>query len=209
MNKAIDRDNEMITMDNIQKIGKKMAICAVRGFARISGDNRLHKLRASMIRDIHNKDNIDYVLSDGYDIIQESVCFLLEHIGERLNDKTCKGYHGEIITVKIGCYRHLGNLFERSIREKRKHDSLETFEYNEPFTLDIEYDEERAQQEQAVDDTIERMNLKPEEYETLQCYMAGMGYVEIAKHFAVQLTTIWYRRQRIRKKYNAITSKDI
>ncbi len=76
-------------------------------------------------------------------------------------------------------------------------------EYNEPFTEDIRMD--NSEQEKEVDEIIERMNLSVEEKETLLCYMAGMGYVEIAKYFAVTNTTIWYRRKRIQRKYNSLT----
>jgi len=75
-------------------------------------------------------------------------------------------------------------------------------EYNEPFTEDVRLG--NSQQEKEVDEIIERMNLAEEEKQTLLCYMAGMGYVEIAKCFAVTNTTIWYRRQRIQRKYKAL-----
>ncbi len=197
-----DRDNEILTMDNIQPIGERMAMCAVRGYARMSGSNRVYKLRADLCRDLDYKDNPRYIITDGYDLAQEAICFLLEHLGERLSDRTCKGWHGDTITVKVACYRHLGNYLQRRDRENGHNDSLESFEYNEPFTEDIRID--YTEQEKEVDETIERMNLSVEEKETLLCYMAGMGYVEIAKYFEVTNTTIWYRRQRIQRKYNAI-----
>lgn len=198
------RDNEILTMDNIIDIGARIAKCAVRGYARISGNNRIHKLYASLCRDEMYKDNIRYVISDGYDLVQESICFLLEHIGERLSDKTCKGWRGDEITVKTACYRHLGNYIQRNARSEMQRVSLESMEYNEPYTYDILLENNSIEQEREVEETIGRMNLSQEEKETLLCYMAGMGYVEIAKHCAVQLTTIWYRRQRIQRKYNAL-----
>ena len=45
------------------------------------------------------------------------------------------------------------------------------------------------------------MNLYADEKETLLCYMAGMGYIEIYKYFAVTNITIWYKR----KKFNEST----
>lgn len=194
---------EYITKENIVDTAECLAVCATRGLARIMGMYEVHKLYASLVRDIHRKNDIDHVMSDGYDIVQEAICFLYEHLGERLEDKTCRGCHGEVITVKVGCYRHLGNYIQRRKRENEHNNSLEAFEYNEPFTEDIQLD--NSVQEKEVDEIIENMNLKPEEKETLMCYMAGMGYVEIAKYFAVQLTTIWYRRQRIQQKYNALS----
>ncbi len=195
--------NEIITKDNIQDYGERMSICALRGLARIMGKYEIHKLYASLIKDIKHKDEIGYVISDGYDIVQEAICFLFDHLGERLDDRTCRGYHGETVTLKEGCYRHLGNYIQRRKRENEHNNSLEAMEYNEPFTEDIRLD--NTEQEKEVDEIIERMNLSVEEKETLLCYMSGMGYVEIAKYFKVTNTTIWYRRQRIQRKYNALT----
>ncbi len=194
--------NEVITKDNIQDYGERIAICAVRGLARIMGKYEIHKLYASLIKDIKHKDEIGYVISDGYDIVQEAICFLFDHLGERLDDMTCRGYHGETVTLKEGCYRHLGNYIQRRKRENEHNNSLEAMEYNEPFTEDIQQD--NTEQENEIDEIIERMNLSVEEKETLLCYMSGMGYVEIAKYFKVTNTTIWYRRQRIQRKYNAL-----
>ncbi len=48
--------NEVITQDNIQDYGERLSICAVRGLARIMGKYEIHKLYASLIKDIKNKD---------------------------------------------------------------------------------------------------------------------------------------------------------
>ncbi len=104
--------NEVITKDNIQDYGERLSICALRGLARIMGKYEIHKLYASLIKDIKHKDEIGYVISDGYDIVQEAICFLFDHLGERLDDKTCRGYHGETVTLKEGCYRHIGNYIQ-------------------------------------------------------------------------------------------------
>ncbi len=194
--------NEVITENNIQDYGERLSICALRGLARIMGKYEIHRLYASLIKDLTHKDELGYVISDGYDIVQEAICFLFDHFGERLSDRTCKGYHGEIIDLKTGCYRHLGNYIQRRKRENEHNNSLEAMEYNEPFTEDIRLD--NTEQEKEVDEIIERMNLAEEEKQTLLCYMSGMGYVEIAKYFEVTNTTIWYRRQRIQRKYKSL-----
>lgn len=202
MNKRMDKD--IITIDNVENMGLRIAKCAARAYARISGNNKMHKLYAGLCKDSMHMGDISYILSDGYDLAQEAICFLLEHLGESLSDKTCKGCRGDVITVKQACYRHIGNYLQRGARTENKRLSLEAFEYDEPFTEDIVYSDV-DEQEQEVDNIIERMNLSVEEKETLLCYMAGMGYVEIAKYLSVQLTTIWYRRQRIQRKYNGLT----
>ncbi len=94
----------------------------------------------SLIKDIKHKDELGYVISDGYDIVQEAICFLFNHLGERLSDRTCMGYHGEVIDLKTACYRYLGNYIQRRKRENEHNNSLEAMEYNELFTEDIQQD---------------------------------------------------------------------
>lgn len=76
-----------------------------------------------------------------------------------------QSYHGEVITLKTACYRHLGNYIQRRKRENEKNNSLEATEYKEPYTEDIVYSD-NINQEKEVDEIIERMNLSVEEKET-------------------------------------------
>ncbi len=45
--------NDIITKDNIQDYAERMAVCATRGLARIMGKYQIHKLYASLIKDIN------------------------------------------------------------------------------------------------------------------------------------------------------------
>ena len=52
-----------------------------------------------------------------------------------------------------------------------------------------------------VDTIIHQMRLTVAETETLNHYMAGLGFVEIAHMQKVNNTTVWRRRKNIQKKY--------
>ena len=52
-----------------------------------------------------------------------------------------------------------------------------------------------------VDTIIHQMRLTIVEEETLNYYMAGLGFVEIAQMQNVNNTTVWRRRKSIHKKY--------
>lgn len=86
---------DIITQDNIQDYTERMAVCATRGLARIMGKYQVHKLYASLIKDIKHKNDIGYIIFDGYDVVQEAICFLYEHLGKRLDDRTCKAITGK------------------------------------------------------------------------------------------------------------------
>ena len=59
----------------------------------------------------------------------------------------------------------------------------------------------RSRQEPARDTIIGKMQLTIAETETLNYYMAGLGFVEIAQMQNVNNTTVWRRRKSIQKKY--------
>ena len=52
-----------------------------------------------------------------------------------------------------------------------------------------------------VNTIITQMHLTIAETETLNHYMAGLGFVEIAQMQNVSNTTVWRRRKSIQKKY--------
>jgi len=54
----------------------------------------------------------------------------------------------------------------------------------------------------SCDDIIEKMQLTDKLKETLDCYLKGMKFVQIAKHFSVNLSTVWHRRMKLREIYN-------
>ncbi len=45
------------------------------------------------------------------------------------------------------------------------------------------------------------MNLNQGEQATLDCYMAGMTYCDIARFLEVDTSTVWRRRQSLMRKY--------
>ena len=51
---------------------------------------------------------------------------------------------------------------------------------------------------------MEKLNLNKGEKETIECYMAGIGFTEQAKLFALNLYTIWRRRKSAQMKYLSI-----
>ena len=40
MNNTAKRETEILTVDNVQFIGERIATCAVRGYARLSGNDK-------------------------------------------------------------------------------------------------------------------------------------------------------------------------
>ena len=63
--------------------------------------------------------------------------------------------------------------------------------------------EEVEEQQKNVEKTIRKMKLTKVERDVLNCYMAGMTFVQIARFLGVDNSTVWHRRQRLQIKYMA------
>ena len=54
---------------------------------------------------------------------------------------------------------------------------------------------------------IRKMKLTKGERQTLDCYIAGMRFSEIADKLKIDRSNVWRRRERIQNKYNAVKDK--
>ena len=77
-------------------------------------------------------------------------------------------------------------------------------ECTEAQKLSVELSAYQEQYFTVVDKKIEQLNLKLGEQEVLDCYMAGMRFMEISKFLEVDSSTVYRRRQKIQIKYKAL-----
>lgn len=108
---------------------------------------------------------------------------------------------GRVITIRTACYREVYKYIEH----QRGH-IYNTYPINELLdgeepSCDFEEQQEKENDYNILESLISQMNLNKGELETLNCYMAGMGFTEMAKILAVNLSTIWRRRQQLQQKY--------
>ena len=91
-------DNErVISAENVQRMGEVIALCCIKTVMARSGKD-LHKLYADLLHDI-NREKGDYSpFSNAYDIAQEAMLFLCQHMGKRLDD-VCVNKTGRKITI--------------------------------------------------------------------------------------------------------------
>lgn len=195
MNKDfIINEDVVISNDNIQDIAEIIALAVLRRFT-IYSNHKLDSMYKGLIRDIHRNGTITQIYSDGYDYVQTAICFLLEHLGKRLGDMTDRFKH------KITIYRKCCCIVNCAIRKEHAQmcslDEVDEFIHYEQPTDEIDIEECYV----AVDEKIEKMNLTVAEKQTLDCYMGGMRFVEIAKFLSVDLSTVWRRRASMKRKY--------
>ncbi len=186
----------VITEDNVQKVGEALAISSVRTLA-IRSSGKLDLLYKSLLYDVNKRREND-VYSDGYDVAQTAICFLWEHKGKRLGDYYGKDGKGRDCNILYACYHVLDKYIRKYRHIAYTTDSID----DERKNYDEIPVEDKKEDDYTVCDTIiSKMNLKQGELDTLNCYMAGMTYCEIARFLDVNFSTVWRRRMSLQKKY--------
>ena len=174
--------------------------------ARQSNSSRVWHNRRNgkwLLRDI-NRSKDDYSpFSNAYDIAQEAMLFLCQHIGEKLGDN-CITKYGKTTTIRSACYRCADNYLQKQYTRHLTN----TVSLDERITADPEtiLDDKQKNDYTAFDGLISKMHLTAVEYETLSILMAGFTMLQIGKILNVNRTTIWRRQNSIRRKYLQITN---
>ena len=189
--------SEVISFDNVQKMGEMLTLKSLRTRSTYPRYN-LEWLYLSFIRDLNRHNEPHHVFSDAYDLVQVAVCFLCSFVGHRLTDVYSIN-KGKDITIKKAAYTLIGKHIDKICRYA-KH----TCNLDEASLISVEIDAYKEQDFSAVDNTISRLGLTTVEQETLDCFMADMGSIDIERLFGINHTTVWRRRLRIQAKYNAL-----
>ena len=190
-------DDLIITEENVQTIGERVALGSVRFLMRYSG-NMLDRLYWQLSEDVFRPHLIQNNISDAYDIAQEAICHLCNYIGRAFGDVIGFDKNGSPVTVRQYCFRN-------TIRCVAHHRTWmhRTYYLHDKVVADVSVNIEDQIQDahELMTDYASRMNLNPSEEEILHCYMAGIGTLKIADMLGVPASTVWRRRHRIQLKY--------
>lgn len=197
VNKGVLDNDMVISAENIQKMGEVIALTCIKTVIVRSGKD-LHYLYKGLLRDM-NRSKDDYSpFSNAYDIAQEAMLFLCQHIGKKLGDDYTTKY-GKVVTIKSACYRCADNYLQKQYtRHLSNTISLDERITAEPETI---LGDEQKNDYTAVDGVVKKMKLTTVEQETLSHLMVGLTCIEIAKLCNVNRTTIWRRKISLQRKY--------
>lgn len=190
--------SETISRDNVQQIGELITLKCLRGryaYAR----QTLEWLYVGLVKDLNRSNNPAHTFSDAYDLVQNAICFLCDFIGKNLND-VYMIKNGQEITIKKAVYTLVGRQIDRMRRRINRSCDIDLH----TETLSVEIDAYQEKDYTKVDNTIERLGLKPRDRVVLDCYMAGMTCFEIAEFLDIDRVTVWRRRQRAQVKYKTL-----
>ena len=202
VNKGILDNDMVISAENVQKMGEVIALTCIKTVIVRSGKD-LHYLYKGLLRDM-NRSKDDYSpFSNAYDIAQEAMLFLCQHIGGKLGDGYITKY-GKTTTIRSACFRCADNYLEK---QYTRH-IINTVSLDERITSEPAktLDDEQKNDYTAFDSLISKMHLTAVEYETLSILMAGFTMLQIGQILNVNRTTIWRRRMSLQRKYALATN---
>ena len=167
--KGVLDNDRVISAGNVQRMGEVIALCAIKTVI-VRGGKDLHNLYKGLLHDVNRSENDMSRYSDGYDIAQEAMLFLCQHMGKRL-DAVYYTKTGRKITIKQACF----SVADRYLAKNYVAPMLNTTSLNEQIMTESEaiLDDEQKNDYTAFDGLISKMHLTAAEHETLSILMAG------------------------------------
>ena len=190
---------ERISPDNVMRMGELLALSALK---LVCQHKALYRMRANLARDIDYKHSDGYIFTDGYDLVQEAAMFLCEYMGQSACDTCIDPKSGKTYQIRRLCSKILCHKLYEEWKIQRYVGSTEDLSgREEPF---VDFQQKKETDYAKYDALMEKLHLNQGEKETIEGYMAGIGFTQQAKLFSVNLSTIWRRRKSAQMKYLAI-----
>ena len=195
----------VITRENVLYLCENMALCALKRMIGYRGDYEL-RMYHNLVGDIKGKNNINHTFSDSYDLVQTACLFLLNYVGMKLGD-TVIDRNNKQVTIRHACYSEIGSAFYKRWSYHQRIYPISDKDAEE----DIEFTEENtiAESQERADEIVARMNLKEKHKKVLDCYLRGMGVVEISKSLGIAYATVWRHRMLLQQRYIEVTGYQV
>ena len=195
----------VITRENVLYLCENMALCALKRMIGYRGDYEL-RMYYNLVGDIKGKNNINHTFSDSYDLVQTACLFLLNYVGMKLGD-TVIDRNNKQVTIRHACYSEIGAAF---YKRWSYHQRTYPISYKDAEE-DIEFIEENTinESQERANTIVAQMNLKEKHKKVLDCYLQGMGVVEISKSLGIAYATVWRHRMLLQKRYIEVTGYQV
>ena len=191
---------EVISSENVKLMGEMIALQALRTVKKF--DMKVaDRLYIGLIKDLHHMGEIDYIVSDGYDVAQTAICFLYQFIGRKVSDIYGKDRRGKEITIKLACYREVDNELMRYRRKMEKTSYIDFTSYKALPMDPVNCFEHEQTDYSKYDALLEALHITELELAILNCYMNGMRQSEVCAELNIGRGTINHRKASIRKRY--------
>ena len=192
--------DEPISNENVKLMGEMIALQALRTVKKF--DMKIaDKLYIGLIKDLHHMGEIDYIVSDGYDIAQTAICFLYQFVGHTANEIYGKDRKGKEITIKLACYREIDSELMRLRRKAEKTDYIDFTDYKALPMDPVNCFEHEQTDYSKYDAIVEALQLSALELAILNCNMNGMVQSEVCAELGIGRGKINSRKASIRRRY--------
>ena len=191
---------EPISAENVKLMGEMIALQALRTHKKF--DMKVaDRLYIGLIKDLHHMGEIDYIVSDGYDVAQTAICFLYQFIGRTVNEIYGKDRKGKEISIKLACYREIDGELMRLRRKAEKTDYIDFTDYKALPMDPVNCFEQEQTDYTKYDELVDALKLSELEFAILNCYMNGMVQSEVCAELGIGRGTIYHRKVSIRQRY--------
>ena len=198
---------EVISAENVKLMGEMIALQALRTVKKF--DMKVaDKLYIGLIKDLHHMGEMDYIVSDGYDVAQTAICFLYQFVGHTANEIYGKDRKGKEITIKLACYREV-DRFIRLLRNRpdRRGTIVESIDFTNYKALPMDpvncFEHEQTDYTK-YDELVDALQLSALELAILNCYMNGMVQSEVCAELGIGRGKINSRKASIRQRYYSL-----
>lgn len=192
---------EEILQNNVLEMAELIAFMELRFQIGYQG-SRVQKMYADLYADIKHKNELGYILSDSYNLVQEGALYLCEHYGEHLNDVIGYSKKGKPITIEIACIRKMMKLINLKARDYYRSVSLDALTpVSEPS---YEIKEEFTQDYSLYEKIVSSLNLTENMRIALECRVKGLSYPEIGRVLSRAQAMVYEYFIKMRQRYTAI-----
>ena len=192
--------DEPISKSNVKLMGEMIALQTLRTLTKYDW-KIADKYYTGLIKDLHHMGEVDYIVSDGYDVAQIAICFLYQFIGRKVSDIYGKDRKGKEITIKLACYREVDGELMRYRRKMEKTSYIDFTSYKALPMDPVNCFEHEQTDYTKVDAILEAMHLNEMELAVLDCVLRGLMRSEIIAELGIGRGSICYRKRQIRSKY--------
>ena len=192
--------DEPISEENVKLMGEMIALQTLRTLKKYDW-KIADKYYIGLIKDLHHMGEVDYIVSDGYDVAQTAICFLYQFIGRKVSDLYGKDRRGKEITIKLACYREVDGELMRYRRKMEKTSYIDFTSYKALPMDPVNCFEHEQTDYSKYDVLLESLHITELELAILNCYMNGMRQSEVCAELNIGRGTINHRKASIRKRY--------
>ena len=183
---------EPISADNVKLMGEMIALQALRTVKKF--DMKVaDRLYIGLIKDLHHMSEIDYIVSDGYDVAQTAICFLYQYAGRKATEICGKDKRGKELTIKLACYREVDRFIDSLRNRSDRCGAIEYIDFTDYKALPMDpincFEQEQTDYSK-YDELVSALQLSALEVAILNCYMNGMRQAEVCAELGIGRGTI-------------------